>query len=122
MLPILIVDNNRQIRLLVNRLLSQHGFLVIEAHDGLSALAALRQAGGAVGALLTDIEMDGMNGIELAKTVVAEFPSIPILVMTASEISEDVLRSEVPTCALFVRKPFNTHYFVRSFKGLMVDS
>jgi CheY-like chemotaxis protein len=102
MLPMLIVDNNEQIRLLLKTLLSRQGFQIIEAYDGASALAALRRSGGAVGALLTDIEMDGMSGIELAKIVATEFPSIPILVMSASEIPEEELRGDVPSCALFV--------------------
>src|SRR5260370_30463504 len=99
MLPIVVVDDHPLIRLFVTKLLSYQGFQVIEAHDGLSALAELRKAGGAVGAVLTDIEMDGMNGIDLAKAIASEFPSIPILLMSASEISEEELRTRVPSFA-----------------------
>ena len=119
MLPILIVDNDRQIRLLVNKLLSRDGFKVIEAHDGLSALAALRKTGGAVGALLTDVEMNGMGGIALAGKIASEFPEIPIVMMSGSEISERELRCAVPSCRLFLRKPFDVRSFVQSFKRLV---
>src|SRR5260370_12351454 len=122
MLPILIVDNNQQIRLLVNKLLSRQGFPVIEAHDGLSALAALRRSGGEVGALLTDIEMDGMSGIELAKTVATEFPSIPILFMSATEIPEEELRTRFPSFASFFRKPFDPRELVSVLQNAVAAS
>ncbi len=119
MLPILIVDDDPQIRLLINKLLARQGFQVIEAHDGCSALAALRKSGGAVGALLTDIEMAGMSGIDLARRMASEFPTIPILMMSASDISEEALRCAVPRYALFVRKPFNGRSFIQSFQKLV---
>jgi CheY-like chemotaxis protein len=122
MLPILIVDDNPQIRLLVRKLLSRRGFQVIEAGDGPTALASLRSTGGAVGALLTDIEMNGMSGIELAGRIAAEFPSIPILMMSGSEISEGELRCAVPSYAVFVRKPFNGRSFVQSFMRLVATA
>ena len=119
MLPILIVDDNPHIRLMVKKLLSSQGLQVIEARDALTALASLRRTGGAVGALLTDIEMNGMSGIELAGRIAAEFPSIPILMMSGSEIGEGELRCAVPSYALFVRKPFDGRSFVQSFQRLV---
>ena len=77
------------------------------------------KSGGAIGALLTDIEMGGMSGIELAGAIASEFPAIPILMMSASEISEESLRRAVPSYALFVRKPFDGRSFVQSFKRVV---
>jgi CheY-like chemotaxis protein len=112
MLPILVVDDNPQIRSLVKKLLSLQGFQVIEAHDGPTGLAELRKTGGAVGAVLTDLEMDGMSGVDLANAIASEFPSIPILLMSASEISEEELRTRVPSFASFLRKPFDPRKLV----------
>jgi CheY-like chemotaxis protein len=119
LLPILIVDNEPQVRSLVNRLLSRQGFQVIEAHDGPSALAAVQERSGKVRALLTDIEMDGMSGIALAKIVTAEFPNIPVLFVTAVPTSGEELRRDVPSCA-FVQKPFDPALLVRLLRHLMV--
>lgn len=115
---ILVVDNEPQIRSLLNRLLSRQGFRVIEAHDGPTALAAIRARGGEIFALLTDIEMRNMSGIELAKAVLLEFPMIPVLFVSASTISEEEVRRDVPGCS-FVGKPFVSSCLIQSLKDLL---
>ena len=118
MLPILIVDNEPQVLSLVSRLLSRQGFQVIEAHDGPSALAAVRERDGKVAALVTDIDMEGMSGIALARIITAEFPNTPVLFVTAVATSGEELRLDVPNCA-FVQKPFDPAILVRSLRILM---
>jgi len=118
-LPILVVDNEPQIRSLVNRLLSRQGFQVIEAHDGPSALSAIRERGGRIAALLTDIEMEGMSGMDLAKSVISEFPAIPVLFLSGEVVSEEELRRDVPNCA-FVLKPFVPTGLVQSLRDLLM--
>ena len=66
-MQLLIVDDEPQIRSMVKLLLSRSGFQTIEARDGRSALDALRRNAGEISALVTDIEMVGMSGVELAK-------------------------------------------------------
>ena len=54
--PVLLVDDEPQIRRLIKSLLSRLGFNTIEAADGKSALVALHQARGKVSLLLTDVK------------------------------------------------------------------
>ena len=118
MQPILIVDNEPQVLSLMSRLLSRQGFQVIEAHDGPSALAAVRERDGKVAALLTDIDMEGMSGIALARIITTEFPNTPVLFVTAVATSGEELRLDVPNCG-FVQKPFDPAILVRSLRILM---
>ncbi len=75
--------------------------------------------GGEIAAMLTDIEMEGMSGIDLAKSVISEFPAIPVLFVSASAISEEELRRDVPGCSL-VQKPFVPADLIQSLKNLLV--
>jgi CheY-like chemotaxis protein len=118
MMPIIIVDDEPLVLSFVKNQLSRDRFSTIEAHDGPNALSAVREAGGKIAALLTDIEMMGMSGITLAKTVTAEFPNIPVLFMSAVATSNEELERDVPGCAV-VQKPFVGATLVQSLRNLL---
>jgi two-component system OmpR family response regulator len=106
--PVLLVDDDPQIRMLVKSLLWEQGLSTIEAADGESALAALYEAGGKIALLLTDVYMGKMNGIELARAVSAAYPAIPILFMS-SAAPADMVGCEAPASA-FILKPFSAEH------------
>ena len=61
----LVVDDEEPIRLVVRRILEEHGYAVTEATDGLDAIALL--AGGMpLALLLADLHMPGLGGEERA--------------------------------------------------------
>jgi CheY-like chemotaxis protein len=119
MWPILVVDNKLSARLFLKRLLSRAGFEILAAHDGASAISVIREFGGNVAALVSDVEMKGMNGIVLAKVVAGEFPQIPVLFTTSMSLSEEDLRRDVPRCIL-LQKPFRPKALIRLLWNLMV--
>lgn len=80
---ILIVDDQESVRNVLRRQLAGDGHTVLEAADGIEALQLVRRRGGAVDLLLTDVVMPGMNGTELAARVCDEFPSLPVILMSA---------------------------------------
>jgi two-component system, OmpR family, response regulator len=115
--PVLLVDDDPQIRLLVKSLLWEQGLSTIEAADGESALAALHEADGKIALVLTDVYMGKMNGIELARAVSAAYPAIPILFMSSAAAVE-MLPCEVPTSA-FILKPFSAALLTATVHGLL---
>lgn len=85
---VLVVDDSRVSRLVVGRLLQKHGgWQTAFAGDGVEALEAIERA--APRAVLTDLQMPRMNGLELVERVRERFPHIPVLLMTG-EGSEEV--------------------------------
>ena len=104
---IVIVEDESQIRTLLKRVLSKEGFSVIEAEDGTRALPRIRKLRGRVAAVLTDIDMGRMNGIELAESLMAEFPAVPIVFISALPVPPAELERVVPGSA-FVHKPFES--------------
>ena len=69
MKPILVVDDEPQVRAYLKTLLSRDGFDVLAVQDGAIAISVIREIGGNIAGLVTDIEMKDMDGLELAKAV-----------------------------------------------------
>ena len=78
---ILIVDDERNMRLVLSAMLKKEGYEVETASDGMEALKALRQRDIAV--VVTDLKMPGLDGMGLLERVIHDYPSTPVIVITA---------------------------------------
>ena len=86
--PVLVVDDSSTARLFVRRLVERlPGFRVVVACDGKEALAALKKESFA--AVVTDLHMPGMDGLELVESIRDRYPLVPVILMTAQG-SEDI--------------------------------
>jgi CheY-like chemotaxis protein len=123
MKPVLVVDDEPQVRMLVKALLSKEGFESIEANDGCSAFATAQKLDGEISLLLTDINMPGspVNGIELAGAIKDEFPEVPVLFVSAGLIPATDLDSAAPG-NLFVKKPFDLRVLATSALKLVAGT
>jgi DNA-binding NtrC family response regulator len=123
MKPVLVVDDDGQIRLLVRTLLSKQGFETIEASDGCSAFVTTRKINGEISLLLTDINMPGslVNGVELAGAVKSEFPEIPILFVSSEPSSAPDLNIVAPD-NVFLKKPFDLGVFAETARKLVTQA
>jgi two-component system chemotaxis response regulator CheY len=81
---VLVVDDEISIRMPIRRSLLQAGLEVIEAGDGEEVVAALREGDNAlmIDAILCDIRMPKIDGTDLIPYLRAQYPSIPIIVLT----------------------------------------
>lgn len=89
---ILVVDDEPVNRLIVRQLLEPAGCTVLEAHDGLQALSLWEH--GRIDMVLMDIEMPGLNGIEVARRLASRAgelgrPRAPVLALTARGLPGD---------------------------------
>ena len=85
---ILIVDDSRTVRAMVQQALEAQDYDVVQAENGVEALKKLAQ--GTPHLLLTDVNMPEMGGIELIRRVRAQacFSTLPILVLTTEFSAE----------------------------------
>lgn len=83
---VLLVDDEPGIRCFEARVLRQQGYLVLEASNGEEALrVASDHDGEKIQLLLTDVVMPQMGGGELAHRLLAQYPRIKVLSVSASD-------------------------------------
>jgi two-component system, cell cycle sensor histidine kinase and response regulator CckA len=99
---ILVVEDEDPVRMLLRRILVDHGYHVLEARDGADGLRRSQEHGGEIHLLLTDMVMPEMTGPELAQRVAAQRPTTRVLFMTGYTEHE-------PTGAeVLLHKPFSS--------------
>lgn len=76
---ILVADDEPRMRGVLVRTLAARGYHVCEAEDGDSALAVLRKEKN-IAAVILDIRMPGINGLETFDNLKKEFPGVKIIV------------------------------------------
>jgi CheY-like chemotaxis protein len=79
---ILVVDDEDIVRRVVARGLIKHGYHVLEAEDGESALEICAANSRMIDLLLTDVSMRGINGHQLAQLMFSSYPEMKILLMS----------------------------------------
>jgi PAS domain S-box-containing protein len=104
---ILLVEDDETMRSLTRQLLQEHGYTVIEADDGKSALEWVESHPGPVDLLLTDVVMRRMSGPELVERLNASHPNLKVVFMsgyTGELIAErEVLKRGIT----LLEKPFS---------------
>ncbi len=82
MATILVVDDSAVDRFLAGKLLEEvSGWHVVYAEDGREALAFLKKT--LPDLVLTDLQMPEVNGLELVEAIRRDYPSVPVILMTA---------------------------------------
>jgi two-component system cell cycle sensor histidine kinase/response regulator CckA len=100
---VLVVDDHPGARDVITRMLEQGGFATVTAANGAEAIARLA-AGPPVQAVVTDVSMPDMTGVELAYHVREHYPTLPIAIVSGDlgDIERSVIaRAGVP----FLKKP-----------------
>ena len=83
-LKILVVDDDSFVRDMLKEILLSAGHLVLTAVNGLDALSQLTPDAG-VDLIVSDMDMPGMSGLELLRTVRENNSAIPIIILTGNQ-------------------------------------
>lgn len=114
MLNILVCDDDKQIVEAIDIYLSQEGYHVLKAYDGMEALTQIRMNN--IHLLVIDVMMPKLDGIR-ATLKIREESSIPIIILSAkSEDSDKILGLNIGADD-YVRKPFNPLELVARVKS-----
>jgi len=100
---ILVVDDDRQMVRTLRDVLELSGWRTAGAHDGPSAIDALDKAD--YDAVLMDIKMPGMNGVEALKAIKRSRPGARVILMTAFSAPELVQQAEREGALRVLPKP-----------------
>ena len=99
---ILFADDDGQLQVFIGELLQSLGYAVIVATNGLEALQKARDFNGVIDLLLSDVEMPGMTGVELAIQLSKQRPETKILLISGLDSGLLVLNNGWQ----FLPKPF----------------
>ena len=105
MVRVLLAEDEETVREFVSRVLTMHGYSVIEAVDGAHAVEQMGQHHFDL--LITDIVMPVMDGISLALKVRATRPDVPIILMTGYANERQRAHNLAVLIEGLLSKPFN---------------
>src|SRR6266508_1992390 len=83
---VLVVDDEADIRKSVRLILTKAGYDVIEAEDGEKAITAVKSGDNPLllNAIVLDLQMPKINGMEACAYFRSQFPSVPVIVLTGT--------------------------------------
>jgi len=105
MTSILVVDDERSMRDFLKILLVKEGYKVKTAPGGIQALEAIKEQ--SFDLVISDIRMDGMDGLELLNSVKEKHPSLPVVMITAFASPDDAVFAMKNGAFDYISKPFN---------------
>lgn len=79
---ILVVDDQTAVTSLLARYISKLGLVPLTENSGADALTLLENKGGAIDAVILDVSMPGMDGVECLKKIRAAHPDLPVIMMS----------------------------------------
>ena len=103
----LIVDDSRATRTIIRKMLSDVGFEVFEAADGVEALKRLQEM-AKPDVLLVDWNMPEMNGYDLVRAVRgdAQYDKVPLMMVTSETELGQMAKALAAGANEYVMKPF----------------
>lgn len=116
---ILVVDDEEDVRAVLSRFFRKKGYDVLDAEDAEEALGVLEKQ--PIDAVLLDIELPGMSGVEALGRMRASWPDLPV-VMISGQHDEEVAKDTLRYGAFdYVVKPFDFDYLERTVYLKLVE-
>lgn len=106
---VLVADDSSDIRTVVKYSLIDQGFRVIEASNGYEAIQLARQYRPTV--ILLDLCMPGIDGWEVTLQLRSDpaLDEVPIIAMTAYDVSSAIRSAQTAGCQQVIAKPFDLY-------------
>ncbi len=101
---ILVVDDDPQLRLSFEKLLTEEGHTVLTAASGEAAVALVQET--VPDLVIMDVRMAGMSGLEAFAAIHAREPHLPVIIMTAYGTTETAIEATRLGAFDYVLKPF----------------
>jgi DNA-binding response OmpR family regulator len=99
--------------------LEAEGYAVEIAEDGPAGERALNEASEPFGLVILDVMLPGMSGFELAQRIRAAGNFVPILILTAKDAAQDLIRGIEDGADDYLTKPFHLDELLARVRGLL---
>ena len=117
MFHILVADDDKHTRMLLRAVLEDANYTVTTANDGEEALAVLDREH--IDLVVLDIMMPRMDGYEFTKTLRSANSELPILMVSAKQLSEDRKKGFLVGTDDYMTKPVDTDEMLLRIKALL---
>jgi two-component system chemotaxis response regulator CheY len=116
---IMAVDDSASLRQMVGVVLRGAGYQVVEAADGVDALAKLK--GQDMDLFMTDLNMPNMDGLELTRQLRAlpQYKFVPIVLLTTESNAEKKLLGKAAGATAWIVKPFDPDQLLAVVKKVL---
>lgn len=102
-----VIDDDSSIRWVLEKALTQAGFICTCFENGQSALNALNTTVQKPAVLISDIKMPEMDGLTLLNLVKEQYPSLPVIIMTAHSDLDAAVNAYQQGAFDYIPKPFD---------------
>jgi len=102
--PVLIVDDEKEVRKAISQILKGAGYKTLEAGDGLAALAILKERDCSF--VVSDLKMPRCDGLEFIKIARKDHRKIPVILMSAYATIEVAFEAISEGAQDYISKPF----------------
>jgi len=102
---VLVADDELNMRRVLEAMLRREGYDVITAANGVEAMGGMGTKGG-VHTVITDLKMPGLDGMGLLKRLSAEYPDVPVVMITAHGSVESAVEAVKLGAFDYLEKPF----------------
>ena len=113
------MDDEENVRSVVTRMLTRHGYQVLQAESPAKAEEVLARTSGNVALLLTDVVMSGASGPRLYQRLVSAFPSLKVLFMSGYDDQATMTRDVKLAGLPFIQKPMDMDELARKVREML---
>ena len=112
---ILVVEDDDDVRMIINITLTEAGYNVYEARDGLEAVESLKKR--RYDAVLTDYHMPKMDGLELLDLAQAMWPRLPVILASSDILlTENISNTLLAPAYAVLCKPFDSRNLLETVR------
>jgi two-component system, NtrC family, response regulator AtoC len=101
---VLIADDEINIRRVLEAILKRDGYEVVTAANGEEALSRMSRG---IHTVITDLKMPGLDGMQLLRSLTADHPDVPVVMITAHGSVESAVEAVKLGAFDYVEKPFD---------------
>ncbi len=113
---VLVIDDDRKLRELLNEYLEENGFQVHSLEDGSRALETIEEVSPDI--VILDVMLPGIGGLELLKEINKKFP-VPVIMLTAKGEETDRIIGLELGADDYIPKPFYPRELLARMKAVM---
>ena len=116
---VLLVEDEPEVRSLVQRILKTQGYTVVTAANPDEAVAVAREFKGKIEMMVTDVVMPGMSGRQLAERLARSRPEMRVLFVSGYTDDAVVRHGVIDQGTAFLQKPFTPTVLARKVREVL---